>query len=72
MPFPLPAEFVEKTLRELDLRARYGITVIAIRTETPTGSRDNLPQPEQPLQEGEVLVLAGHREDIVRLQRFVT
>ncbi len=72
VPFPLPAAYVGKTLRELDLRARYHVTVIAVRTETSSGSRDNLPQPEQLLQAGEILVLAGYREDIADLRRSLT
>jgi CBS domain-containing protein len=71
VPFPFPTEFAKKTLKELNLRARYGVTVIAVRTETSTGPRDDLPQPEQPLQAGEILILAGHREDIAKLQRSV-
>ncbi len=70
VPFALPKAFAGKTLRELDLRARYGVTVIAIRTETPSGPQDELPQPDQPLRTGEVLILAGRREDITRLQHL--
>ena len=67
----VPAAFVDETLRELDLRVRYGITVLAIRTETAPGYEDRLPQPDQPLQEGDTLILAGPREDITQLQQQV-
>lgn len=64
----VPATFIDKTLRELDLRVRYGITVLAIRTETTSGYEDRLPQPDQPLRSGDTLILAGPREDITQLQ----
>ena len=50
---------------------RYGITVLAIRTETASGYEDRLPQPDQPLRSGDTLILAGPREDITKLQHQV-
>lgn len=65
----VPAGFVGKTLQDLDLRARYRTTVLAIRSRTDHGgSEDRLPEPDQPLAEGDTLILAGPREDIGRLQ----
>ena len=65
----VPAPFREKTLQELDLRVRYGVTVLAIRNPTASGYEDRLPQPDQPLREDETLILAGPREDMTRLQQ---
>ncbi len=65
----VPAGFVGKTLQDLDLRARYRTTVLAIRNQTDHGgSEDRLPEPDQPLAEGDTLILAGPHEDIGRLQ----
>lgn len=65
----VPAGFVGKTLQDLDLRARYRTTVLAIRSRTDQGgSEDRLPEPDQPLAEGDTLILAGPREDVGRLQ----
>ena len=69
LALPVPAAFREKTLQELDLRVRYGVTVLAIRNTTASGYEDSLPQPDQPLQADETLILAGPREDMTRLQQ---
>ena len=69
LALPVPAPFREKTLQELDLRVRYGITVLAIRNTTASSYEDRLPQPDQPLQEDDTLILAGPREDMSRLQQ---
>ncbi len=64
----VPATFQGKTLRELDLRARFGTTVLAIRSKTGATYEDRLPDPDQPLETQETLILAGAREDISTLQ----
>ena len=69
LALPVPAAFIDKTIRELDLRVRYGITVLALRNKTASGYEDRLPQPDQPLREDETLILAGPREDMTRLQQ---
>ena len=69
LALPVPATLIDKTIRELDLRVRYGITVLALRNRTSSGYEDRLPQPDLPLQEDETLILAGPREDMARLQQ---
>ena len=69
LALPVPAAFRDKTIRELDLRVRYGTTVLAIRNKTASSYEDRLPQPDQPLREDETLILAGPREDMTRLQQ---
>jgi trk system potassium uptake protein TrkA len=52
---------IRKNLRELDLRAKYNLTAIAIvNTENIIIS----PSPDQILQEGDKLVILGHRDNI--------
>jgi CIC family chloride channel protein len=58
-----------KTLRELDPRARFGVTVLAAR---PAGESDTgfAPvSPDQKLREGDLLVAAGRPADIRRFSR---
>ncbi len=69
LALPVPAPFREKTLQELNLRVRYGITVLAIRNQTAAGYEDRLPQPDQPLHADETLILAGPREEMTRLRQ---
>ncbi|MCF6092511.1 TrkA family potassium uptake protein [Microaerobacter geothermalis] len=50
-----------KTLREMDIRAKYGCNVIAIRS----GSKMNVaPNPDDIIIEGDVLVVLGSNDDL--------
>lgn len=56
---------VGKTLRELDIRARYGCNVMAIKR----GTNINIsPQADDRLREQDVLVVIGSNEDLRRLE----
>lgn len=56
---------VGKTLRQLDLRARYGVNVMAIKR----GSKINVsPKADDVISEGDVLVVIGPNESIRRLE----
>lgn len=60
----VPEEFHGKTIAELELRARYGVNVLAI------GSGDKFitnPNPQQKLQKGMVMVVIGSNKNIKRL-----
>ncbi len=52
---------VGRTLRELELRPRYGVNVLGVRRED---SVHGAPDPDQPLRAGELLILLGTPEDI--------
>jgi trk system potassium uptake protein len=57
----IPPSMKKKSLRELDLRAKYNVNAIAIL------SNENLiisPSPDQIIQNGDKLVVIGHREDL--------
>ena len=69
MPLRLPTAFSVRTLKDLDLRAQYDVTVLAVRTPANSGSRDYLPQPDQPLQATDTLILAGHQQALETFQR---
>ena len=56
-----PSSWVGKTLIELDLRARYEITVLAVKT----GKNINVtPSPDEELQSGSILVVLGENSKI--------
>lgn len=61
-----PPEFAGQTLAQLGLRRRYGVLVIAAR-RGPTGFQF-LPGPDHAVQAGEVLVMIGRDEDLLRLE----
>ncbi|MCM3693621.1 potassium channel family protein [Neobacillus niacini] len=57
----IPPSMKKKSLRELDLRAKYNVNAIAIL------NNENLiisPSPDQIIQNGDKVVVIGHREDI--------
>ncbi len=65
----IPAGMVGRNLRDLDLRARYGVTVLALRR----GEKVVISPPaDQPLQAGDVLVILGDNEKIALLQERMT
>jgi trk system potassium uptake protein TrkA len=55
-----PRKFRGKTLRELDLRKKHGLSVIFIRRNGKTGIAD----PEMPLKEDDILYIVGNEEEI--------
>lgn len=57
----IPSSLTEKSLRELDLRATYNISVIAIVTN---GDIIITPSPDHIIHEGDLLVVIGSREDL--------
>jgi len=74
-----PDSFFKKSLRELNIRARFHVTVIAIRRKTPvldeeTGSTDLKtevilsPDAEERIVKGDVLIVAGRNDDIESLK----
>lgn len=57
----IPSSLTKKSLRELDLRATYNISVIAIVTN---GDIIITPSPDHIIHEGDLLVVIGSREDL--------
>lgn len=67
---PAPPEFVGKTLRDIGLRARFGLTTIAIKHVSPAGVRLSMniaPGPDDVIQQGDVLSLLGSNEKLAQL-----
>ena len=70
---PAPAEFFGKTLRDIGLRSRFGLTTIAIKRVTAGGSREftNVaPGPDDVVEAGDVLALLGSNEKLAQLDRL--
>ncbi len=61
----VPSDFVGKTLIELDLRKRYGVTIVAIRNSL-TGLV-HLPQPQNAMQKGDVLIVVSSPNCIAKM-----
>lgn len=60
-----PEFMVGKSLMELNIRARFGLNVIAFKS----GDQFNItPSPNEAIKEGDILVIIGHNNDIKRLE----
>ena len=71
---PAPAEFAGKTLREIGLRSRFGLTTIAIKRATIGGGGDftNVaPGPDDVVEAGDILALLGSNENLGKLDRLL-
>lgn len=71
---PAPPEFVGKTLKDIGLRARFGLTTIAIKRTSKTGDGDITqvsPGPDDMIHEGDVLALIGSNERLGQLERML-
>lgn len=62
----VPARWIDKTLKELRLRNEYKISVLALRRG---GSLIVPPEPDDPLQTGDVLLLLGQNNRLDRISR---
>jgi trk system potassium uptake protein TrkA len=59
------SNMVGKTLRQLDVRARYNVNVIAIKS----GEQFNIsPSPDDVIQQNDVLVVIGHNLDLKKFE----
>lgn len=71
---PAPAEFFGKSLRDIGLRAKYGLTTIAIRRPDVTGTdgfRTVSPGPDDVVQDGDILALLGSHERLGQLETLL-
>jgi trk system potassium uptake protein len=56
-----PLSMINKSLRDLDIRAKYNISAIAI---VSNGDIIISPSPDQVIQKGDILVVIGNRDDL--------
>lgn len=71
-----PAAFRNKSLRELNLRARFGVNLVAIRRtrHKPGETGDSrevigVPQPDEVIQSLDILIVIGANNDLAKLPR---
>jgi trk system potassium uptake protein TrkA len=68
--FEPPSGYVGKSLAELDLRKRYGVSVIGVK-EYFSGKRRMNPPPDLVIQDDMSLLIMGRDEQVEKLQRDV-
>jgi trk system potassium uptake protein TrkA len=72
---PAPREFVGQSLKQLELRPRYGLTLIAVKRRTADGKGEvtNIaPLAEEVIEDGDVLSLLGANERLAQLSSLLT
>lgn len=69
---PAPPMFVGKSLRSIDLRAKHGLTLIAIKRPAEGGSTTSVSPPaDEVIQAGDTLALVGSNKALIALERVV-
>lgn len=63
----IPSRMAGKSLRDLDIRAKYNVSVIAI---VRGGEIIISPSPDQIIHKGDLLVMIGHREDLYKFSKL--
>ena len=71
-----PKEFIGKSLREVDVRAKFGVTVIAVKRKIPSASKGGeeeivnvSPKAEDIIKKGDILVVLGANENVDKLKK---
>lgn len=69
---PAPAMFVGKSLRAIDLRAKHGLTLIAIKRHVDGKNTTSVsPSADEVIQSGDTLALVGSNKSLIALERLV-
>lgn len=62
-----PEKFIGRTLTDIALPRKYGVTVVAIRQLEEGRGRVVKPDPTVPLREGDILVIVASEESVARM-----
>jgi CIC family chloride channel protein len=65
----IPKSAAGKTIRELDPRARFSVTVLAVRSADNPDAGFIPITPDQPLRAGDLIITAGRPNDVRRFER---
>jgi CBS domain-containing protein len=68
----VPPQWLGHSLRALDCRARYGVSVLAVQDDDKPGRTFEVPDPDRVLHAGESMVIAGPAAAVRRLERTVS
>jgi trk system potassium uptake protein len=70
---PAPEGFIGRTLRQLELRPRLGLTLIAIKRPGPDGAviTNIAPSADEVIRRGDVLAVLGNNERLGQLDRLL-
>ncbi|HNU81016.1 MAG TPA: TrkA C-terminal domain-containing protein, partial [Bacillota bacterium] len=63
-----PESWKGKALRNINMRARYGVTVVAIRNMNDE-SINISPKADSEIKDGDIMIVIGHNDDLKKLER---
>jgi trk system potassium uptake protein TrkA len=66
--FAVLKSWVGKDLRDINLRAKYGVTVVAIRNMNDDQINVS-PKADNEIKEGDILIVIGDNDDLKKLER---
>jgi trk system potassium uptake protein TrkA len=64
----IPSNIIGKSLKELDIRARYNVNVIAVRHQNDEVKV--APEPDYQFEEEDVIVVIGNNKELKELEKF--
>jgi signal-transduction protein with cAMP-binding, CBS, and nucleotidyltransferase domain len=69
----VPSRFVGHTIRELDIRQRFGVSILLIKRQLPDGSEElsTRPQADYAFRQGDVMLALGSQEELRYLRRGI-
>ena len=68
---PAPDSFIGKTIKDLDVRARYRVTILAVKKKlSDITLTSEMPDPEKVIENGDILVVAGKESQVEKLRRI--
>lgn len=75
-----PDMFADKTIRDLDLRKKYSVNVIAVKRKTPTISENSLssfneetiisPKSDELIVKGDILIIIGEKKNLEIIKKL--
>ena len=66
---PVPVSWDGQSLRTLDCRARFGVSVLAVEPRDKPGHTFEVPDPDRRLEAGDTLVIAGPSATVSTFER---
>lgn len=67
--FAVPQGWVGKNLRDLNLRAKYGVNVVGIRNINYDNQVNVSPKADNEIKDGDVLIVIGDNDDLKKLEK---
>ncbi|HDP97860.1 MAG TPA: CBS domain-containing protein, partial [bacterium] len=68
----VPDSFIGKSIKQLDIRAQYNITILAVKKKlSDIGPSNEMPNPDRIFQADDILVAAGKEKELEKLRKLL-